>query len=360
MAKTVVTSQQVARKAGVSQSAVSRVFSSGGSASRKMTERVMKAADELGYRPNVIARSLITGQSKMIGLVVAYLENQFYSDALEKLSIALQAQGYQVLVFMSKRTNENAGQLLDELLDYQVDGIVMVSAAMSSDLAARCDKAGVPVVLLNRRQDDETLSAVTSNNVLGGKKVAQFLIAGGHQRIAHIAGWEGASTQRDRETGFLRELNASGRELFAREVGDYHYHSAQNATRAMFSKKHTPDAVFVGNDHMAIAAMDCIRYEFKLRIPQDVSIVGYDDVEQAGWPSFALTTIRQPSNRLVEETVKTLLDQIKVSDQPPRRIEIEGDLIVRSSARIPEGWKIQANETAHRADERELSTEASQ
>lgn len=361
MAKTVVTSAQVAKKAGVSQSAVSRVFSSGTSASQKMTEKVRKAADELGYRPNVIARSLITGQSKMIGLVVAYLENQFYSDILEKLSIALQSQGYQVLVFMAKRTNENVDQLLEELLDYQVDGIVIVSAAMSSDLAARCHKAGVPVLLFNRKQDDETLSAITCNNVLGGKKVAQFFIAGGHQRIAHIAGWEGASTQHDREKGFRRELTASGRDLFAREVGDYHYSSAQRATRAMFSKSQIPDAVFVGNDHMAIAAMDCIRYEFNLRVPQDVSIVGYDDVEQARWPSFALTTIRQPSNRMVEEAVKTLLDHIKVDDQPPRRIEIEGDLVVRSSARIPVGWESQNDKSAaHLADKRELTTKASQ
>lgn len=338
MPKDAVTSQHVAKKAGVSQSAVSRVFSEGASASASMTAKVQKAAEELGYRPNVLARSLITGKSKIIGLVVAYLENQFYPEALEKLSLSLQERGYHVLVFMATLTDDNVDQLLDELLDYQVDGIVMASASMSSDLARRCYKAGVPVVLFNRRQDDDRLSAITSNNIQGGKKVAEFLIAGEHKRIAHIAGWEGASTQRDREFGFMQALDSAGVTLFAKEVGNYHFESAQAAARRMFSKKIIPDAVFVGNDHMALAVMECIRSEFDLRVPEDVSIVGYDDVELAAWPSFSLTTIRQPSNKMVFETVKTLMDNIELGVTKTRRVEIEGPLMIRGSARIPEGW----------------------
>jgi len=338
MAKDAVTSQHVAKKAGVSQSAVSRVFSEGASASAAMTEKVHKAANELGYRPNVLARSLITGKSKIIGLVVAYLENQFYPEALERLSLSLQERGYHVLVFMATLTEDNVDQLLEELLDYQVDGIVMASASMSSDLARRCEKAGVPVVLFNRRQDDKRLSAITSDNVAGGKKLAQFLIAGEHQRIAHIAGWEGASTQRDRELGFMAELERAGVPLFDREVGNYHFESTQAAARRMFKKARIPDAVFVGNDHMAMAVMECIRYEFKLRVPEDVSIVGYDDVELASWPSFSITTIRQPSNQMVSETVTTLMNNIERGETEPRRVEIEGPLMIRRSAKIPSGW----------------------
>jgi len=338
LVKEAITSQDVAKKAGVSQSAVSRVFSPGASASPEMSRKVRRAAEALGYRPNILARSLITGKSKIIGLVVAYLENQFYPDALERLSKALQDQGYHVLVFMARMTDDNVDELLEELLDYQVDGIVMASVAMSSDLARRCRKAGVPVVLFNRRQDDRSLSAITSDNVLGGKKVAQFLIAGKHQRIAHIAGWEGASTQRDREKGFVGELERQGVSLFDRQTGNYHFDSAQSAAREMFSKSTIPDAVFVGNDHMAFAVMECIRSEFRLRVPDDVSIVGYDDVELAGWPSFSLTTIRQPSRRMVAETVKTLLSQIEIPESHPSRIEIEGPLVIRTSSRIPAEW----------------------
>ncbi len=339
MARETVTSQHVASKAGVSQSAVSRVFSPGASASPEMTAKVKKVAAELGYRPNVLARSLITGKSKMIGLVVAYLENQFYPDAVEKLSLALQEEGYHVLMFMTKMTNDNVDQILEELLDYQVEGIVMASAFMSENLTERCRRAGVPVVFFNRRQADRALSAITSDNINGGRKVADFLINGGHQRIAHIAGWEGASTQRDREKGFCGELEKQNVPLFDREVGNYHYESTQQAARIMFGKKTIPDAVFVGNDHMALAVMECLRHDFGLRVPEDVSIVGYDDVELASWPSFALTTIRQPSNRMVSETVITLLNQIKNSTAVSRQVEIDGPLVIRRSARIPRGWK---------------------
>ncbi|MEM8703330.1 MAG: LacI family DNA-binding transcriptional regulator, partial [Pseudomonadota bacterium] len=114
-----VTSVDVAKKAGVSQSAVSRVFTPGASVSPKMADKVLKAADELGYRPNVLARSLITGRSKIIGLVVAYLENQFYPDALEKLSKALQEHGYHILVFMVSNDDDSVDKVMGELLDYQ-------------------------------------------------------------------------------------------------------------------------------------------------------------------------------------------------------------------------------------------------
>ena len=169
-----VTSSEVAKRAGVSQSAVSRVFTPGASASKKTVIKVREAAMELGYRPNVLARSLITGKSRIIGLVVAYLDNYFYPVALEKLSNALQTQGYHVLVFMASNDNQSTETVIDELLDYQVDGIIVASVGISSTLTARCEAAGVPVVLFNRSQETAEHSAVTSNNFAGGKTVAQF------------------------------------------------------------------------------------------------------------------------------------------------------------------------------------------
>jgi DNA-binding LacI/PurR family transcriptional regulator len=205
-----VTSLEVARLAGVSQSAVSRVYTPGASASKMTIEKVRKAAAELGYRPNVLARAMVSGRSKIIGLVVAYFENQFYPDVLEKFSTALQAEGYHVLIFMASQTAGNIDKVVDEILDFQVDGIIAASVALSSELSERCRKAGVPMVLFNRSQDDPLMSAVTSANIEGGRKVAKFLLAGGHQKIGYIAGWEGASTQRDREAGFREVLNAAG------------------------------------------------------------------------------------------------------------------------------------------------------
>ncbi|MDB4849856.1 LacI family DNA-binding transcriptional regulator [bacterium] len=329
-----ITSMEVAKLAGVSQSAVSRVFTPGASSSKKTNELVRKAAAELGYRPNVLARSLITGKSRMIGLVVAYLDNYFYPEALELLSSALQKKGYHVLIFMSGNKEGDIADAVDEILDYQVDGIIAASVSMSSDLAKRCTSAGVPVVLFNRTQDDDRLSAVTSDNFQGGQKVARFLLAGGHKRIGYIAGWEGASTQRDREKGFTEELVRNGQELYAREVGNFNSDEARQAARTMFSKQNFPDAVFVANDAMAIAVIDVIRFELGLQVPEQVSVVGYDDVPISSWPAYDLTTVRQPANRMVAETVSILIESIENKTTIARRIEIDGPLMVRGSAKI--------------------------
>jgi len=329
-----ITSMEVAKLAGVSQSAVSRVFTPGASSSKKTNELVRKAAAELGYRPNVLARSLITGKSRMIGLVVAYLDNYFYPEALELLSSALQKKGYHVLIFMSGNKEGDIADAVDEILDYQVDGIIAASVSMSSDLAKRCTSAGVPVVLFNRTQDDDRLSAVTSDNFQGGRKVARFLLAGGHKRIGYIAGWEGASTQRDREKGFTEELVRNGQELYAREVGNFNSDEARQAARTMFSKQNFPDAVFVANDAMAIAVIDVIRFELGLQVPEQVSVVGYDDVPISSWPAYDLTTVRQPANRMVAETVSILIESIENKTTTARRVEIDGPLMVRGSAKI--------------------------
>ncbi len=338
MATHKVTSMEVARRAGVSQSAVSRVFTPGASASKKTVEKVRKAAEELGYRPNVLARAVVSGKSRIIGLVVAYLNNQFYPEALERLTNSLQERGYHVLIFMASHQAGNIDNVIEEILDFQVDGIIAASVALSSDLSDRCRTAGVPMVLFNRAQDDTSMSSVTSDNVAGGRKAAEFLLVGEHNKIGYIAGWEGASTQRDREAGFVAALKEAGVSLHAREVGNFVAEEARQATLRMFESD-PPDAVFVANDHMAVSVMDTLRFELGLTVPGDVSVIGYDDVTVASWPAYNLTTIRQPANRMVAETVDILLRKIEDSNALPRRVEIDGPLIVRGSARIPEGWK---------------------
>ena len=281
---------------------------------------------------------MVSGKSRIIGLVVAYLDNQFYPDALQKLSTALQARGYHILIFMASNAPANIDQVLEEILDYQVDAIVAASVALSSDLSEKCRAAGVPVVFFNRSQNGADVTAVASDNVAGGRKVAEFLLAGGHRRIGYVAGWEGASTQRDREFGFRAGLQQAGSDLHARAVGQFTMEGARTATRRMFAGPDRPDAVFVANDHMAFAVMDTLRLELGLDVPGEVSVVGYDDVASAAWPAYDLTTVRQPANRMVAETVAILLDQIENPETEPRRLAIDGPLIIRGSARIPERW----------------------
>lgn len=327
-----VTAMDVARLAGVSQSAVSRVFTHGASASKATVEKVRAAARQLGYRPDPLARAMITGRTRIIGLVVAYLENQFYPVALELLSQALQARGYHVLVFMAENSTERVPEVMQELLDYQVDGIITASVAMTNDLTTRCSAAGIPVVMFNRGQDDDRLSEVTSDNIAGGRRAARYLIGTGHRRIAHVMGWQGSSTGRDRAEGFRQALRDAGLEPFAMIDGMYSREVASDAVRTMFAGTGKPDGIFVSNDHMAFAVMDTLRFELGLSVPGDVSVVGYDDVPMAAWASYNLTTIRQPVRRMVEATVEILLNQIE-GDSAPNRIRIDGPLVKRGSVK---------------------------
>ena len=328
-----VTSLDVARLAGVSQSAVSRVFTPGASVSPTTAAKVRKAAHSLGYRPNPLARAMITGKSRIIGLVVAYLDNPFYPVALERLSYVLQERGYHILIFMATNAQDSIEQVVGDLLAYRVDGIVTASVSMNADLTARCAAAGIPVVMFNRGQPGSGLSSITSANLDGGHKVARLLIETGQQRIAHIAGWQGASTGQDRLRGFVDGLAAAGRTPVAVIDGMFDRTTAAEATRTLMALPQPPDAIFVGNDHMAFAVLDTLR-ALGVRVPQDVAVVGYDDVPMAAWAPYDLTSVRQPVNRMVEATVDTLLAQIDDPDRPHQKIEIDGPLIERGSTRV--------------------------
>ncbi len=306
-----VTSFDVARLAQVSQSAVSRTYTPGASVSQETRKKVETAARKLGYRPNAIARTLITRRSRIIGVVMSYLENQFYPVVLEKLSQRLQRDGYHVLLFIADTRQTDA--VLAEILQYQVDGMVMASTAISSALALRCKEAGIPVVLFNRTsRSSENTSSVTTDNRQGGYLVGEYLASTGHQRIAYVAGQEDTSTNQDREAGFLAGLAQSGRALFARASGNYDFDDARRATRTLFDvdAARRPDAVFVANDHMALAVMDTLRIELGLRVPQDVSVVGFDDVKQAAWGSYQLTSVVQDADAMIEATASLLLQEM--------------------------------------------------
>ena len=325
-----VTSLDVAKRAGVSRSAVSRVFTPGASVSERTEKKVRDAAEALGYRPNVLARAMLTGKSKIIGLVVAYLDNHFYPRVLELLSAALEREGYHVLVFMASHTAGDVESVVGEILDYQVDGLVLASVALSSDLADRCRASGVPVVLFNRMLETDGELTVVSDNRAGGRLAAEHFVRTGRTRIGHIAGWEGASTQRDREAGFMEGLRAAGLGLFAREVGDFRLNRAKDAARRMFDVAERPDAVFVANDYMAFGVMDVLRAELGLSVPDDVAVVGFDDVPAAAWPAYALTTVRQDAEAMVAATVKALMSEIHGNAAVAQTLRVS--LVTRKSA----------------------------
>ena len=301
------------------------------SISDEMKARVIKAANKLGYQPNVIARSLITRRSNMVAIVMANLVDPFYPVMLDELVQQVQAGGFQTLLFVP-----SAGQKIDDivpnLLQYQVDAIILTSATISSAMARICAARDTPVVSFNRYVPGLNIHAVSSDNVAGGRQVADFLVATGHERPAYISAQRDATTNRDRRSGFISRLkqlkmNSSLQE----DGGDFSYEAGYAATKRLLRRATRPDALFFASDVMAFGGIDAAR-EIGMGVPDDVSIVGYDDVPMAALPSYSLTTIRQP----VREMAKAAMEILGLAEGRNTRLEpttrlIPGTLISRSS-----------------------------
>jgi DNA-binding LacI/PurR family transcriptional regulator len=327
------TSYDVARLAGVSQSAVSRAFRDGGSISPDTRAKVERAARELGYAPSQIARSLITQRSRMIGVVMTELTARNYPDALHFLSHEIQATGNRMLLCSVPQDGEAAAGAAD-LLAFQVDGIIS-SASLPRETLEASERQGVPVVLYNRAPTSMLASAVACDHPTAMEALVEHLVAGGLKRAVFIAGPETAPVSNDRLLGVRTALAARGLALERVLHADYSYDGGRAIVAAHLTGASRPDTVICANDAMALGIMDAYRYDFGLRIPDDVAVAGFDDVPQAAWPSYALTTLRQPVRRMAQMTVRVLMEQISgTSDGRERRL-LPAELKLRSSTRSP-------------------------
>jgi DNA-binding LacI/PurR family transcriptional regulator len=323
----------VAELAGVSQAAVSRTFTPGASVSEETRAKVMAAVDQLGYRPNVIARSLVRNSTNIIGLVVKRFTNPFYAYIIQNFIKALQEHGYWALIFNIGQSDE-LDQALPAALQYQVDGLIITSATLSSHQAEECSRAGTPVVLFNRYVSDGHTHLVSCDHCEGGRMVADAFLDTGHQRLAFIAGEEEASTNRDREIGFLNRLKVRGYDLALREsAGEFNYEKGYAAAKRLLDTASPPDAVFCADDVIAMATMDFARYKLNLRIPEDLSVIGFDDIPSAAQPNYELTTIRQPFHRLVDRTIDVLLEAINTPGASVIEKKVSPSLTWRNSVR---------------------------
>ena len=323
----------VARLAGVSQAAVSRTFTPGASVSDETREKVLEAAHKLNYRPNAIARSLIRKSTRIIGVVVMRLSKPFYARVIREFTRGLQAYGYWTLLF-DIVDDEEVNRTLPMALQYQVDGVVITSATLSSRLADEFTNTGTPVVLFNRYASTAQTHVVRCDNYAGGRMVAGAFLDAGHQRIAYIAGEEGSSTNQDREQGLVDRMNERGVQLQQRAAGDYSYEAGYAAALELLQAPERPEAIFCADDMTAIGAMDAARYKLGLRIPDDLSVIGFDDIPMAAWAAYSLTTIRQPFKEMVEATIHQLLEAIADPKAKSVNTVITPTVVVRNSARV--------------------------
>jgi DNA-binding LacI/PurR family transcriptional regulator len=330
-----VTAYDVARLAGVSQSAVSRAFTTGSSISLRTRLKVEEASQRLNYRPNLIARSLSMRRSNTVGVIVPPMDNAFFPELLEELSFAFNRLGYRVLLFTSSSAI-SSDPILEEVLHSRVDAVVTVSTSVSSKFADECMRSGLPIIFLNRKTDSKGISSVTGANILGAETIASFLVAGRHTRYAFMAGIESSSTSRDREVAFTRRLAKLGKTLSARVNGNFSFEDAISASRFLLSSRPRPDAIFCANDYMALATIQIARHEFGLEVGRSISIVGFDDSKPARWPAFVLTTYGQPARIMAERTAELLHEQLRSTDaRAATEVIVPGDLVVRQSARRP-------------------------
>jgi len=334
--RTLATSQDVARLAGVSQSTVSRALAENSSVAEETRIRVEEAAATLGYRPNALARSLITQRSGLIAIVIASMDNPFYWEVLGLFSQALQASGQQLLLF-TIGPRENFDSVIRKVLQYRVDGVIVMSAVLSSQAITECREAGLPVVLFNRYVDRTDLNVVVCDNIEGGRTVATLLANTGHRTFGFISGVEDTSTNRDRLEGFRQQLGLLGLPMPTVEQGDYAYESGRDAAKRLILQGERPDAIFCANDIMAIGALDGLRLDLGLRVPEDISVIGFDDIPMAGWSGIELTTVRQQRERMVEASLQILGQNLFAPGMKPVFHLEPGRLIVRQTVRLKAG-----------------------
>lgn len=322
-----VTSRDVARALGVSQSMVSRAFDPAGRVAKDNRERILRAAEAMGYRPNVIARSLSTRRSGIVAIVMGGMDNPFYTDVLDQMAAALDQAGYRSLLFRVP-PGQDVDDQLPALRQYNIDALVVASASISSRIADQWRRNSRRVVLFNRTVRDQSVPSVSCDNAEGAALIADLLVDRGHRRLVYVAGPQHTSTNREREAGFIRRLMERGSSLAGRiDTDAYSFEEGYRAAAAAMSIE--PDAIFFANDILALGGMDRLRRDMGLRIPDDLSVVGFDDIPMAAWPSYDLTTIRQP----VAEMVRLTVDALTTDEEVPIRQVVAGELIGRGSVR---------------------------
>lgn len=325
------TSYDVARHAGVSQSAVSRCFKPGASVSKKMRERVMKSVRELGYTPNAIARGLITRRSNMVAVIISNLN--FYPEVLSELSNRFTERGVHVLLFTLDYESDVA-RVLDQVWQYQVDGVIAAAHLEQGQIEQFAERQ-IPLVFYNRSYQDVPVSSVCCDQVEGERMLVNLLVSRGqHQSFAIIGGPADSVVSMQRTRGAIDRLHSLGVSDITEAAGDYSYQSGRRALQQVVDARGSaPDAVICANDMMAMGVMDELRYHLDLDVPGDVSVVGFDGVRAAHWSSFDLATVEQPVESMTEAAVSMLMERIDNDAMPPEKRMFSGVLRAGSTVR---------------------------
>jgi len=326
------TSYDVARLAGVSQSTVSRCFSPDSKISQDTRARVQEIATQLGYTPNAIARSLILRRSGMVGVVATKQSIQASPEMMTSISDALAAVDRRMLLLAV--ADESAVEAaMSSAFGYPLDGLIACATLSRHDIRA-FGARGVPVVLFNRQSDSAGVDCVCTDHVEATRKVANVLYEAGHRRFVCIGGPVDAPVSHERIGGFVSRLDELGIHVVPVLAADYSYHGGVTAFRAYAEAGHRPDAVFCANDQLAMGVLDTCRFVLGWPVPGSISVVGFDDVSEAGRPSYELATVRQQLPQMAAAAVNLLSRRMETRAAEPKRVLVPGILVPRASARF--------------------------
>ena len=326
-----VTALEVARLAGVSRSAVSRCFSGSTKIAPATREKVRQVAHSLGYRPNAIARSLTGQRTDLVAIIVAEQENPHTRMVEDTLMVRLAEQGKRILM-VPVTAETTVDESLLRALDYQVDGIIVVGGSVSQSIVTDLMALDVPLFLYGGAMEGQGIESVCCDNLKGGATAARFLLRGGHQRIAYLTKRATTYANTLRRRGFVGELEKAGQGLYAEVFNDNSYQGGLDAALRLLTRDAPPDAIFCFNDIMALGALDAAA-SLKLRVPDDLSIMGFDDIPMASWHAFNLTTLR---NEVAAQT-SLLVERMAArwaGEQPTNSLHtVEPTLVVRGTTR---------------------------
>lgn len=303
MAERPITSHDVARAAGVSQSAVSRAFTPGGKVSAAMREKVMAAARELGYQPNFLPRMMLHGKTGIVAVVVGGSYNPFHAATLDAFSHALRRAGKRVMLVQSD-SDRALDEVVADLVGYRIDGVVSALSILTQESADAISAHRIPVVTLNSGITTDYIHVVETDNFGAGETAARLMLTGGGTRFAYAGADSIAS--RARRDGFCSELAEAGLAPPRCLIGTLDHDGGYAIGRELLVSSERPDAIFCVNDLTAIGIVEAFRIEGGLNCPDDFQIIGFDDIPAARWPSYDLTTFNQNVDEMASRAAEFL------------------------------------------------------
>ncbi|SDU32867.1 LacI family DNA-binding transcriptional regulator [Stappia sp. ES.058] len=325
-----VSAKDVAELAGVSRTAVSRAFTPGASVSAETKAKVYAAAEKLGYQVNNLARGLLTSRTGLVALIAAEIQSPYRASLLAALSSRLQETGKVGMLINTDRSDESVARALQKAISYRTEAAIILSGMPDASLAEICLRNGMRLVFINREEERPGALRIHLDDAVAGRQAFVSLAAAGCKRPAFASSMAGTPSLVARGVGFRAMAAEAGVQIVECASGMTSYRTGLDVGTQLLTMADRPDGIFCATDLIACGVVDAARQRFKLRVPEDVSVIGFDDIEQAAWESYSLTTFRQPIDEIADAAVTYLSE---APNDEPQTVTLSSRMVWRGSIR---------------------------